>query len=401
MQDIYVARQSIYDAQLRVAGYEVLFRGSHENRAVVADGNQATSELLLSAVVDIGLERVVGSKLAFVNLTREFLLGHHPLPLDSRQLVLEILEDVIIDQELIDGVARLVSDGYALALDDAVFRDELAPLLRLASIVKIELPSIPTGDLPFHVQQFRRYPVKLLAEKVETLEEFTRCRDLGFEYFQGFFLSRPQMISGKRGRPSEIAVLQVLGRLSDPDVRIDELEQIIKNDAALSYKLLRYINSARFSRPTKIESLRQVILLLGLQGIRTMAMLAALAGTLRRPGDLLKDATQRALMCEQLARLQDNGEASACFTAGLISSLDAVFELPLPEILALLPLTDDLKRAVLEHQGDIGEVLHCAIANERADWDAIRCGTLTPDEIRGAYLFAIREVAELWSLLGR
>jgi EAL and modified HD-GYP domain-containing signal transduction protein len=401
MLDIYVARHSIYDARLQVIGYEVLFRGSHENRAVVSDGNQATSDLLLSAVVDIGLERLVGSKMAFVNMTREFLLGHNPLPLNNRQLVLEILEDIAIDQELIDGVSKLVSQGYALALDDAVYREDLIPLLELAMFVKVDLLAIPTNDLPFHVQQFRRYPVKLLAEKVETREDFTRCLDLGFEYFQGFFLSRPQMIPGKRGRPSEIAVLQVLGRLSDPNVRIDELEQIIKNDAALSYKLLRYINSARFGRQTKIESLRQVIVLLGLQGIRTMAMLASLAGTVDRPGDLLKDATQRALMCERLALLLKNGEPSACFTAGLISSLDAVFELPLSEILESLPLSDDLKRAIERRQGEIGEILHCAIANERADWDAIQCKTLTPDEIRGAYLFSIHEVAELWSLLGR
>ena len=400
-RDIYVARQSIYDAQLNVAGYEVLYRGGPENRAVILDGDQATSELLLNAVVDIGLERIVGTKMAFVNLTRGFLLGHNPLPLGNRQLVLEILEDVTIDQELVDGVASLVSQGYVLALDDAVFREELIPLLKLAAIVKIELPAIAKGHLASHVQRFRGYPVKLLAEKVETLEEFTECRELGFEYFQGFFLSRPQMIPGKQRRPSEIAVLQVLSRLSDPDVSVDELERIIRNDGALSYKLLRYINSARFALQTRIESLRQVILLLGLQGVRTMAMLASLAGTVQKPGDLLKDAIQRAVMCERLATLLMREDTSAYFTAGLISSLDAVFDLPMADVLTSLPLSDELKHAVLRHQGAIGVVLHCAIAIERADWDAIDCDGLATGEIRSAYLSAIDEVNELWSALDR
>ena len=400
VRDINVACQSIYDVHLNVVAYEVLYRSGDENRAVVTDGNQATSELLLSAVVDIGLERIVGVKPAFVNLTREFLLGHLPLPLDSRRLVLEILEDVTIDQELVDGVSRLVAQGYALAVDDAIFRDDLIPLLSLASFVKIELPAIPKSRLREHVQRFRQYPVKLLAEKVETLDEFTHCRELGFEYFQGFFLSRPQMIPGRRRRPSEFAVLQVLARLSDPNVSVAQLEEIIKNDAALSYRLLRYLNSARFGRHAKITSLRHVILLLGLQSIRTLAMLMSLAGTVQKPGHLLKDATQRAVMCEKLARLLNRHDASACFTAGLISSLDAVFDVPLAEILESLPLADDLKDAILGHRGEIGEVLHCAIANERADWDAMRCGGLTSEEIRDAYLFAIQEVTELWSSLG-
>jgi EAL and modified HD-GYP domain-containing signal transduction protein len=397
--DIFVARQSIYDVNLHVIGYEVLFRGSRENRAMVVDGNQATSELLMNAVIDIGLKRIVGEKIAFINFTRGFLLGDLPLPLAPARLVLEILEDVRIDEELVAGLARLVEQGYTFALDDAVFRDELIPLLRLSCIVKVELPAIPRHELEDHVRHFRNYPVVLLAEKVETLEEFNRCRLLGFQYFQGFFLSRPQMIPGKKQCASDIAVLQVLGKLSAPNVSVSELEQIIKNDAALSYKLLRYINSARFALYTRIESLRQVILLLGVQGIRTMAMLAALAGTTHKPGDVLRDATQRAMLCEKLARLLSDLDPSACFTAGLISSLDAVFDLPVFDILESLPLSDALKRAVLRHEGSVGEVLHCAIAIERAEWDAITCRGLTPAQIRAAYLSAIDEVAVLWASL--
>ena len=205
---------------------------------------------------------------------------------------------------------------------------------------------------------------------------------------------------GKRGRPGNVAVLEILNKLSDPDVSVDALEEIIKRDPALSYKLLRYINSARFALHTKIESLRQVILLLGVQGVRTMAMLASLAGSAQRPGDLLKDALQRAAMCECLARLLRVPSTSAYFTAGLLSSLDAVLEMPLSDILNSLSLKNELTDAVLDRTGPIGEVLTCAIATERADWEAIACGHLSPQEIRGAFLSAIDEVNQLWASFG-
>ncbi len=334
LRDIYVARQSIYDAELNVVGYEVLYRNSQENRAAVSDGNQATSELLLNAAVEIGLERVVGDKLAFVNLTREFLIGRHPLPLDNGQLVLEILEDVAIDQELVDGVTKLVSQGYTLALDDAVYRDELVPLLKLAGIVKVELPAIPKNELDSHVQRFRGYPVKLLAEKVETQAEFKRCLQLGFEYFQGYFLSRPQMLQAKELQASQTAVLQLLAQLADPDVTIEALERLVRNDATMSYKLLRYINSSKFGIRRKIESLRQAIVLIGLQGVRTLAMLVSLAGASQKPGDLLKSAALKAIFCEKLGRLTYCRDIHVHFTAGLLSSFDAIFEIPMPEVLA-------------------------------------------------------------------
>lgn len=399
LRDIYVARQAIYDRNLDVIAYEVLYRNSTENRASFKNGDQATSELLLNAVVEIGLEHVVGERLAFVNLTRDFLIGRQPLPLENQQLVLEILEDVVVDDELIAGVSRLVSQGYTLALDDAVFRDELKPLLNLAKIVKVELPAISKSDLPGHVRRFRDYPVKLLAEKVETREEFQYCQQLGFEYFQGYFLSRPQMLHGKQRPASHIAVLKLLAKLSDPDVTIEDLEAIIRNEATISYKLLRYINSSKFAMRGKIDSLRRAILLVGLNGVRSLAMLVSLSSVGDQPGEILKDAMQRAVFCERLGRLMNSREVQSCFTAGLLSSFDAIFDMPLEEILKSLPLSEDLKLALLKHQGPVGETVRCAIAHERADWHAIKCGKLTPQEVRTAWLAAIEETNGLWSAL--
>jgi EAL and modified HD-GYP domain-containing signal transduction protein len=346
-KDIFLARQSIYDVNLNVVGYEVLYRNSKVNRAEFLDGGQATSELLLNAAIEIGLERIVGDKLAFVNLPRVFLTGGLSLPLAKNQLVAEILEDVEIDKELIEGVATLASQGYTLALDDVVFHDKLAPLLSLAHIVKVEIQSVRQQDLAEHVRRFRDYPVKLLAEKVETYEEFEHCQQLGFDLFQGFFLSRPQMLKGRQAPASQLAVTRLLVQLNDPKITTCDLESIIRSDAVLTHKLLRYANSSKVGLRSKVDSLRQVILLLGIQGVRSLVMLISLAGAARQQGDVLKTATQRALMCEKIAKLLQQRDSHAYFTAGLISSLDVVFDKPLQEILATLPLSNDLNEAVL------------------------------------------------------
>lgn len=398
-KDIFLARQSIYDVNLNVVGYEVLYRNSKVNRAEFLDGGQATSELLLNAAIEIGLERIVGDKLAFVNLPRVFLTGGLSLPLAKNQLVAEILEDVEIDKELIEGVATLASQGYTLALDDVVFHDKLAPLLSLAHIVKVEIQSVRQQDLAEHVRRFRDYPVKLLAEKVETYEEFEHCQQLGFDLFQGFFLSRPQMLKGRQAPASQLAVTRLLVQLNDPKITTCDLESIIRSDAVLTHKLLRYANSSKVGLRSKVDSLRQVILLLGIQGVRSLVMLISLAGAARQQGDVLKTATQRALMCEKIAKLLQQRDSHAYFTAGLISSLDVVFDKPLQEILATLPLSNDLNEAVLNFSGNIGEVLRCTIANERAEWNNLRCRTLTTEQIRGAYLAALEESHRLWCSL--
>ena len=275
----------------------------------------------------------------------------------------------------------------------------MKPLLNLAKIVKVELPAIPKNDLAHHVRQFRDYPVKLLAEKVETLDEFKQCQQLGFEYFQGYFLSRPQMLQGKQRQTSQVAILKLLAQLADPEVTIEELEGLIRNEATICCKLLRYINSSKFALRRKIDSLRQAIVLIGVQGVRTLAMLVSLAGAAQKPGDIVKDAMLRALVCEKLGRLMKYGDIHTFFTAGLVSSFDAIFDMPLPEILESLPLSEELQSAILKHQGAAGETVRCAIAHERADWNSIACGTLTPEDVRNAYLAAIDETNELWSVL--
>lgn len=391
LRDVYLARQPIFDAHEVVFAYEVLFRHSADNVAAVDEPDRATAELLLNAFVEIGLDAIVGTKRAFVNVTREFLVGSLPLPLEPERLVLEVLEDIAIDEELVRGVAALVERGYILALDDVVYGHCLDPLLRLVKIVKVELPRIERRDLPGHVERLRRFPVQLLAEKVETREEFDLCKSLGFDLFQGYVLSRPQMISGTQRPTSQVTILRLVSRLSDPEVSIDELEHLIGSDPVLAHKLLRYINSSKFSFRHRIESLRQVIVLLGVQQVRTLAMLIFIAGAFHGSTELLANTMIRALMCESLGRLAHHHDPHTFFTAGLLSNFDAVLGIPLGEILDSLQLSADLRDAVLNHSGSVGQAVRTVLAQERGDLSQVGFGRLAPGEIRDAYLWAIHE----------
>jgi c-di-GMP phosphodiesterase len=393
--DVHLARQPIFDRSLRVVAYELLFRGTSANRADVASPVEATAQLLLNAFVAVGLNDLVGNRKAFVNLPREFLIGTCPLPASPDQLVLEILEDVEIDKELIRGVAALREQGYVFALDDVIFDPRLEPLLELTQIVKMELPLAPRAEWGRHLEQFRRYPVQVLAEKVETEEDFDHCRSLGFDLFQGYFFCRPKMVVGQQLNTSQTAVLQLLSRLADPKVSIDSIEQIFKSDGSLSYKLLRYINSSKFGLRRNIESLRQAITLIGLTGVRTLAMLLVLGGLETRQIEVIATAVRRAMCCEQLARKLKTVDPGECFTAGLVSGLDAIFRVPVAELVNALSVSEAIRKAVLEHAGPVGEVVACARSHEQIDRPAAPCGTLSPHDVLSAFAESVAEADRL------
>ncbi|MGD8783996.1 MAG: EAL domain-containing protein, partial [Thioalkalispiraceae bacterium] len=199
MNNVFVGRQPIFDNKLNVYGYELLYRATDQanNSGGMVNASQATTTTIINTFVEIGLERLVRNKLAAINLTEDFLLEDGKLPFAPSQVILEILEDVPVTAKLIEAVQRLVDAGYLIALDDYLYNPEHAPLLQLAKIVKIDLMALDKTELERHVQQLKKYDLRLLAEKVETADEFIHCRDLGFDYFQGYFLSKPQIIKGQ------------------------------------------------------------------------------------------------------------------------------------------------------------------------------------------------------------
>lgn len=400
MQDIYIGRQPIFDRKLDVYAYELLFRSGTQNHAGEFDGDQATSQVIVNAFIEIGLDQIVGEQLAFINLTRSFVTSSAPLPFPKERVVLEILENIHPDADVIDGMRSLAAQGYSMALDDFVYNESLRPLLELAHIVKIDLMAIPREHLAEHVRQLRGYNIKLLAEKIETQEEFEHCKALGFDYFQGYFLSRPNIVQSQQLPPNRIAVLQLLSKLQDPESDTDEIEKLVSQDIALSYKLLRYINSAFFALPRKIDSIRQAVVYLGTQSIKTWVTLLVVAGLGNKPAELVTQAMQRAKMCELLAQTAKRPHTEAYFTVGLFSLLEALMDTPLEKILESLPFTEDIRNALLKQEGPYGEALACVIAYEKGDFMRAYFDRLAPSQMTDTYLASARWADQSASALG-
>lgn len=389
MRSIFIGRQPIYDRALQVYAYELLYRSGEENSAGMPDGDVATSQVILNAFTEIGIENLVGKHLAFINLTRGFIIGDNPLPLTQGKVVLEVLEDIVVDDALIDAVRKLSQAGYLIALDDFIFHESLRPLVDVADIIKIDVRALTRETVSAHVTELRRSKARLLAEKVETQEEFDYYKALGFDYFQGYFFSRPKVIRRHAIPANRLAILRLLGRLHDPDVAIKELEELISQDVSLSYRLLRYINSAFFSLPRKVESLHQAIVYLGNASIKTWVTLIALSGIDDKPSELLTVALVRGKMCELLAeRLKLPGKDSY-FIVGLFSALDAMMDVPLEQVVENLPLSPLVVAALLKHEGQAGGALHCTLAYEKNEWDQIDCRQMEKGVIVQSYLDAV------------
>lgn len=393
---VLLARQAIYDTKLRIHAYELLFR-SHLSSDVadVQDGDQATSAVLLNAFSSLPLEDVLEGKPAFVNFTRRLL--DQPPPIDASRLVVEVLEDVVIDADTIAAIGRLKQLGYTIALDDYIYTEGHHELITLADVVKIDVLANNLAAVRNLAAQLRPYGATLLAEKVETPEVFDACKAMGFQLFQGFFLSRPQVVKGRALNGDQRTVLQLLSVLRKPDVDFRQIEQVIQTDSVLAYKVLRLVNSALFNLQREITSIRQALALLGLEKIRSWTQLLALSNLQNKPTALFVDVMARARLGQLLAeRARSNGlDGETQFTVGLLSSLDVFLGMELGQILNSIAIADNIKDAILEHSGDSGALLSAGLAYERADFDHIEWPQLDalgidPETLRDSYLESLR-----------
>lgn len=392
--DIFVARQPIFDADLSVHAYELLYRSGDNSVANVTDGNAATSQVMINAFLGIGIETLTDNRLSFINLTREFIVGHYPMPLPPESVVLEILEDIEVDDELLSALKGFSQKGYTIALDDYVFEDDKTPLFDIIDIIKIDLMECDRTKLEAEVDRLKFHGVKLLAEKVETQEEFELCKELGFDYYQGYFFSKPTVLSGQALKTNRIALMEILATLQDPDCDVTELESLIQQDVSISYKILRIINSAFYNLPREIQSIKQAIVALGLKTIREWLTVITLTDIDDKPPELILLTLQRARMLQTLSKASGLNE-DAGFTAGLFSSLDAIMDRPMGEVLKQLPLADDLTEALLTRGGSLGNLLEKALNYERGDWEGIDPNQPLSIELSNCYLESLSWASEL------
>lgn len=391
MQEIFIGRQTIYDRQLNTHAYELLYRDNQINRAQLPSDDLATAHVVQSAFMDIGIDNLVGAKAAFINMPRSFIAGDIPLPFTKDQVVLEMLESIAIDEHVISGARMLVDEGYSLALDDFVLDEKWQPLLEIADIVKLDIRQYEKADLSRCVDALKRYDVQLLAEKVETHEEYEFCKNLGFAYFQGYFLCRPQVIQSRAIATNRATIMQLLAELNSPNIDVQKLQHMIGHDLTLSYKLLRYLNSSFFGLRQSIDSVNHAVVYLGLANVKKWLLVIALSTMSDKPSDVTKTALIRAKMCELLSKVH-NEAAEIYFTVGMLSVLDAMMDQPLADLLASLPLSTEVADALTRHEGKLGATLACVLAYERADWAELSKPRVafSNNELMNAYLSSLQ-----------
>jgi EAL and modified HD-GYP domain-containing signal transduction protein len=384
-----VARHPICDRDQNTFAYELLFRKPEETSAVIDNADRATAQVIVNSFMEIGLDRMAPRSTAFINVTREFILENYCRSLPKDRVVFEILEDTQPDAELLTAVDALTRDGYVFALDDYTFEDRMEPLLPYCRYIKVDVRQTRLDVVANKIGALKRFPVKLLAEKVETVVEFDFYKEEGFEYFQGFFFCKPKIFSSARISRNRVAVCRLLAKLHQPEVDTHDIAKIVSEDLSLSYQLLRYINSAAIGLPKQIESIGHAVRLVGTEQIRLLASLMMLASVDEKPQELLTMSLIRARMCELVAQQHNYPNSNAHFTVGLFSTLDAFLDCRLDEALKLLPLSDGIRNALLSHEGTMGSVLDRVLSYETGDWHALDQLRADSAHLGRAYLSAV------------
>jgi EAL and modified HD-GYP domain-containing signal transduction protein len=374
--DVFVARQPILDRQQRVFGYELLFRSCLVNAFDGTDSTQATSQVIATSFFSLGIERMVGNKRAFINFDRALLVGDHVSLLPPQVAVVELLESVAPDAEVIAACRRLREQGYLLALDDVISLKRIEPLIHLANILKVDFQRASRTERGKLLRRGRALGIQMLAEKIEAPEEFRRALDLGFDLFQGYFFARPVVIVRREIPAFKLHYLEILQEASRPELDYQRLEDVIKREVALSYKLLRYINSAAFGWRGPIESVKQALVLLGESESRKWISLVALPALAQDKAEaLVVQAAIRARFCESLADWAGLGRRRTdLFFLGMFSLLDAMTDRPLEEALSAIPLADDVHEALLGRapgNSRPAQVYRLVLAYETGQWDQL------------------------------
>ncbi|MEW6446238.1 MAG: EAL and HDOD domain-containing protein [Pseudomonadota bacterium] len=390
LQDVYIARQAVYDRNMQVIGYELLFRGTHAGTAGIKDEHMASSQVIINTFINIGLERLVGSGRAFINLPPDYIVNADELPMTPEQLVLDLPGDFDPVPERLAALRRMRERGYSIAFDLRDYRPELKPMLELADMVRLDIRTMTEEGIHKLVQALSPYQLRLFASKIETHEQFEAARKAGFEFFQGFFFSRPNLIRDRTVQANQLILLRILERLQDENASTETLERLIVQDATLTYKLLRYINSASYAMRRQIDSVREALTLVGTQTVRNWASLILLSRlNANKPNELLKIALIRARMGETLARHFGIQDPAQMFTVGLFSTLDALLDVPMVELLDTIALNTSIKLALLDHEGPMGQLLSMMQAYELGDWGVLDTSPGASTRFSQAYLEAM------------
>ncbi|MDD9303135.1 MAG: HDOD domain-containing protein [Desulfobacter sp.] len=370
--EIFVARQPVLTAQKKIFGYELLFRLGLENTFPDIDGDTATSGVLSNTFFSFGLKDILGGKPGLINFTQDLLIKQTPLLFPKEHIIIEVLEDIEPEPAVIKALKKFKRQGFRIALDDFVYDKKFDGMIDLCDIIRFDLIETPLDTLqPLFSSVLKDRPITLLAEKVETHEEFEQAKEMGFGLFQGYFFSKPEILSQKDISASQTTNLKLLSETSrqDPDFKV--IEDLIKKSISVSFKLLKFINSAYFNRPSPIDAIKDAITFLGIDELKKFINVVVVSDlNPDKPNELVRSSIIRAGMCEQCGSLIKTGfTTEELFTIGLFSSMDAIMDMPMPKILASITLSDRLKDALLGKDPQFQQLLDLIISFEHGVWN--------------------------------
>ena len=398
---VFIGRQPIVDAQQKIIGYELLFRSNaEENSAQISDDFSAGAQVLINTLSNMGTGWLLGDKTAFLNVNQAMLSSEFMELLPAQRIVLEIQGEITPTPELLQRMQALKALGFAFALHSPQVQADNLELIKLASYVKVDLLHVPKEQLEQLSIAFKQYPLKMIAEKVESLAEFKRCKEYKFDYFQGYYFAHPEILSAKVINPSHALVLDILNKVRG-NQDIAEIERGFKRDVALSFKLLRYINSVGFGLSCEIQSIRHALSILGYQQLyRWLTLLIVTTNENSTPSALMKTAITRGRLTELLGQdLIDRSERDNLFIVGIFSLLDAMLEMPMDKVLEKLTLPENIADALLNRDGIYGPFLSLAEACEGAEIQRINelatSLAIDPNTVNEAHLKALAWVEEL------
>ncbi len=369
IQHVRLARQPIVDRDLQTTGYELLFRAQDADQvARISNSNQATASVVINALTEIGLETLVGNTQAFINVPLKLLFSEVLKGLSPRQLVLEVLETVECNEATAQAMSELKQLGFRIALDDFPSTDIGLPCVANAHYLKFDVLADGVDQINKTVALAHRMGLKVIAEKVEEWSDYESLKAAGVDFFQGHFFARPEMILRQSIRANKAHLLSLLVLLQDEQVTLDAVADKVNTDLALSYRLLRLVNSAAIGMRRKVDSVPDAVRMLGLNTIRSMVYLSALTGIDGKPPALINTAMVRARFAQLLSTKTQLGNPHAAFLVGLFSTLDAFYDQPIKQIVSELPLSDTVVDALVLRQGVLGEILEYVIFYERGVW---------------------------------
>ena len=393
MEEAFIGRQAILDQQKKVYAYEILFRSGLKNAFDPnLDGNVATQSVMVNAMLDFGMNKLVSDKRAFINFTEQNLLNRAPKLLPSENVVVEILETVQPTPEILQVVQELKEAGYKIALDDFVLMPGYEPLINMADIIKVDFRITTDPEERKNLREILPKHVRLLAEKIETEEEFQQALDFGYVLFQGYFFCKPAVLHQKRLTSNALSKMRLLREINRQNIDFSSITGVISSDTNLVHKLLTYINSAGVGLNNHVSNLKQATVLLGASGVRRWVTLVSLQtfSEDKRP-ELFTLSLLRAKFCEIIAgELKRPGLTSdTAFLLGMFSLLDVLLSLPMDDVLKEVSLSDELSDALRGKDNDLRRLLDLAVAYEKGDWETvITCcarENLQPEQLQPTY----------------